>query len=473
MTFPSTSQTAAPEQLDPTLTSAADRLQAGLEAMSTNIHALNAIRLHWNGEQPAAFLSRESRDALNARLGRLGVNYPRLTVLSLADRMRLVGLQGDDRPASKLASSQSAHRLWDAMADADLRQCSAIAITDRLLYGSSYVTAWATERRPLTLTADNCATMSHAADPATGEVLYAVRAYMPNRITSDGYSGVLAPAQAVLYEPDRVTLWEQPNLTEPMPGPGWKHVATVPNPLEVVPVVPFVRRVSATDPLTGVSIVADVLDLTDAIAKLLSDALVTSEHYARPRRWATGLEIEYDDDGRPVDPFGNSRMLQSEAPETKFGQFDAAELTGYTDLIATLTQQIGALTGLPATYLGLHGDQPASADATKAAEVQLTMRARSECEAMARGWSEVAWIADAVLGHRAVAERDRHRFQPVWDSPEIRTQAQAADAAAKLHGLGVPLAALLHDPLGYTPEQIAAIMALGVGDASFIGGAVP
>src|SRR5699024_4541501 len=121
-------------------------------------------------------------------------------------------------------------------------------------------------------------------------------------------------------------------------------------------------REQSSDDTDGTSAVADVLDLSDALAKLLADAMVTSEHYARPRRWATGLEIEENEDGTPVDPFRKESHLQSEDPDTKFGQFPGSTLDGYTDMIATLTQQIGSLTGLPPHYLGLHGDQPANAD---------------------------------------------------------------------------------------------------------------
>src|SRR5699024_12524387 len=69
----------------------------------------------------------------------------------------------------------------------------------------------------------------------------------------------------------------------------------------LVPVVPFIRRMS-TDDHDGTSVAADILDLTDAENKLMADAMVTSESYARPRRWATGLELQEDDDGHPVDP---------------------------------------------------------------------------------------------------------------------------------------------------------------------------
>src|SRR5690625_7911867 len=95
--------------------------------------------------------------------------------------------------------------------------------------------------------------------------------------------------------------------------------------------------------------------------------MVSSEYYAKARRWATGLEIMEDEDGKAIDPFGRSRLLQSEDPETKFGQLPAATPQGQVELIATLTQQIGALTGLPAHYLGLHGDEPASAEGVRAA----------------------------------------------------------------------------------------------------------
>src|SRR5690625_4892086 len=123
----------------------------------------------------------------------------------------------------------------------------------------------------------------------------------------------------------------------------WKHNGPVEdNPLGEVPIVPFMRRQSSLDH-HGVSVVADIVGLSDALAKVLGDAMVSSEYYAKPRRWATGLEIMEDEDGKAIDPFGRSRLLQSEDPETKFGQLPAATPQGQVELIATLTQQIGAL----------------------------------------------------------------------------------------------------------------------------------
>lgn len=438
---------------DPAADTRAERLDSGLYELSVSAGRLSPLRQHWAGEQPAAFLSQQAADSLDKRLQRLSVNFPRLAVQSLAERIRLAGIVATraDRPLGDTPAS-----VWKLLTDAGIADKSGIVTTDMLLYGMSYATIWATETGRVTLTADAPTMMVHARDPATDEVEYAVRAWTE---WYGGPSGVAEGARAVLYEPDAITFYSQPGSGAPIPGTGWKVTKTLDNPLGVVPVVPFVRRVSGSDPSTGQSIVSQILDLTDAVAKLLSDAMVTSEYEARPRRWATGLEIVEDDDGKPVDPFGVGRFLQSEAPETKFGQLDAAKLDGYVQMIGTITQLIGALTALPPNYLGVVPNQPPSADAVKATEIQLTTAAYTEQSRMEPGWRDVAWLADAVGAGRPADPAARGHYDVVWKSPEIRTQAQAADAAAKLQGIGVPLESLLADPLGYTPADVTAIMA--------------
>lgn len=393
---------------------------------------LSELRHTWNGTRPPAYLSPEAREALGNRLGRIGVNYPRLAVEALAERMTLSGLAVRDQLD-----------VWAEFVAANGPELAELVHVDRLLYGSAYVTVWATEDAAPTVTGDSPVTMTHGSDPATGETVWAVRRYT---VAEDDH-------KLVLYTPDRITTYRARYSGATVHG--YRFHESVDNPLGVVPVVPFVRRASLSDPITGASAVDDLLDLTDATSKILADALVTSEFYARPRRWATGLEIVEDENGEPVDPFGEGRFLQSEDPETKFGQLDAARLDGYADMLATLTQSVGALSGLPPHYLGLHGDQPASADGIRAAEAQLTARARAEQRRVSSEWARVAWLLDAVtLG----VEPDPAELRGVrvsWESPETSTPAMNADAAAKLRGIGVPLEHVLTDTLGVAPDAAA------------------
>lgn len=69
-----------------------------------------------------------------------------------------------------------------------------------------------------------------------------------------------------------------------------------------------------------------------------------------------------------------------------------------------------------------------------------------------RAWAKVADLIVKVRDGRN--ERD---FETLWASPETRTPGQLADAALKLSQMGVPLAAILANPLGYSPAEIAQI----------------
>lgn len=415
-----------------------DALHDALTHLETRRGRLDAYRKAWTGEAPAAYLSTESRDALDKRLTRLGVNYPRLVVSSLVDRMRVSGFRRD-------GSQDTDAETWTLYRRAGLVSGSELVHTDRALYGCAYVTVWGharDPRRPVAML-DNPRTLHAETDPATGEVLRAVRAWR-----SGGRS------HAVMLTPETMTRYRAESA-DISPALGWEqHGPTAENPWGEVPVVPFIRR-GSTDDDDGTSAVADVLDLSAATAKVLQDAMVTSEWHARPRRWATGLEIREDEDGNPVDPFGDARLLQSEDPETRFGQLDPVRLDGYADLLAVLTQQVGALTGLPPHYLGLHGDQPANADGTRAAETQLVSRAYSEMRQSTAPWGRVAGWLRAVSGGLPTIPDDS---LPTWANPETRTPAQAADAAMKLHTIGVPLGPLLREPLGYEPHEVTAIL---------------
>ena len=400
---------------------------------------LDTIQKHWEGRSPAAFLSKDSRTALDDKVTRLGVNFPALVVRSMVDRLKLRGFRAVGT-ADVDAGAAALMRSLDIPALAELVH------TDRQLFGAAYATVWRTADGAETVAmADSPLNALAVTDPATGHTAAGLRTWtMPGS------------AHAVIFTPEEVRRYAADTVDG---GPvtaqmKWKADGTDPNALGVVPMVPFIRRSTSTD-YRGTSAVADILDLTDALSKALADAMVNSEYFAKPRRWATGLEIEEDEDGNPVDPFGPSRFLQSESPDTKFGQLSSSAPTGQTELVAMLTQNIGALTGLPPHYLGLHGDQPANAEGVRAAETQLVSSAYSEIRGLSRPWSRYMALALAVEHD---SDPRAYDLATEWDSPEIKTPAQAADAAQKLRAIGVPLKSLLSNPLDFEPHEVEEIM---------------
>lgn len=406
------------------------------QKLDASLPKLNTLDSYWNGTQPATFLSAKSRDALGGGIQSLGVNFPKLAVSSLAERLTPIGFlePGDD--------SKPDAELWKVWRKNHMDDCAAQAHIDALVYGRSFVIVWAGARGPQ-ITVESPRQVAVLHDPATREVTSAFKRWRDGNV-----------ALGVLYLPNEIRhVKATANVTgDTYPTDGWETTKTIPNPLGAVPVVPIVNRGRLLD-MDGVSEMTDLLGLTDALNKLMADAMVTSEHFARPRRWATGLELTEDEDGNVEEPFTNeaNKVWVSEDSETKFGQFDAARLDGYSDMTATVTQQIGALSGLPPHYLGLHGDQPASADAIRSAEASLVAKAYALQRLFGQSWADVARLVVAVRDGVDPLEVD---VETVWESPETRTPSQSADAAVKLKSIGVPLTVLLTEHMGYSPAQV-------------------
>lgn len=391
---------------------------------------------YWAGTQPAAFLSPEASRALGNRMRTLAVNFPRLAVDALEERLQVTGFQFDnaDRPDQDLWKIWTRNRMVDA---------SAQAHTDALVYGRSFVMVWSRPDGSPSITIESPKNMAVIHNPITREVDAAFK-----RWSQDG------KGHGVLYLADRIVKLSSTATVsdEVFPTTGWNVTEEIPNPLGVVPVVPILNRGRLAE-LDGVSEMGDLLDLSDALNKLISDMMVTSEFFARPRRWVTGLEIVEDEDGNAVNPFSDEagKLWQSEDPDTKFGQFEPARLDGYADAVALITQQIGALSTLPPHYLGLNGDQPPSADSIRSAEASLVSRVYTIQRTFGTAWADVARLS---VGVRDQVDPMTVDIEPIWASPETRTPAQSADAAQKLRQIGVPLQVVLSDVLGMTPEQV-------------------
>lgn len=421
---------------------------------------LRDLDAYYAGEQPLAFLSAEAREALGNRLRALVANYPRLTVDSLSERLRVVGFTVNGQPAPNI---------WRAWEEAEMEDGHGTAHTEALTLGRSFVTVWADSTGAPTITVESPHEVAVLRDPVTREVSAAAKRWKEG-----------GRARAILFLPDRIYEYvTSARVPEggAIPPEGWAHVKNRPNPLGVVPVVPFVNRGRLLD-TDGVSEMHDVIDLSDAIAKLLADLMVSSEYGSRPRRWASGIEVQEeerrdgdgnvvtDEDGEPVmdavNPFSDSpmRVWQVENPDAKLGQFPTADLTGYGTAVEILLQSISAVSGLPAHYLGIHGDQPASADAIRSAEASLVARCEARQRSFGPSWGKVASLVNAVQnGTRP------QRVETVWADPSTRTEAQTADAVTKLVQAGIlPTEAGLAR-MGYTPQQIETLRSMRLREA--------
>src|SRR5699024_12356010 len=102
------------------------KLRDALEGIGARAHALDPLRKHWKGRPATAFMSPKSREALEGRMDRLAINFPRLLVCSYVDRMNLAGFSADGEPAPDA---------WSRHLAAGLGARAAPIHPDRLMYG--------------------------------------------------------------------------------------------------------------------------------------------------------------------------------------------------------------------------------------------------------------------------------------------------------------------------------------------------
>lgn len=401
-----------------------DTLIKKLDAPQSTYAGLDA---YYDGLQPLSFLSPEARTALGNRLHRVSVNVPRLLVEAVAERLRIVGFDGAD--------------VWPAWLANDADQTSGAVHREALTLGASYVLVWGNLNGSPNISAESAKQTTVMLDPGTRRPVAALKRWQTDSTT-----------EATLWEPEQVTRLRA-NTRGATTG-GLRVVETMPNPLGVVPVVEFANSSGILD--DGRSEMADVLSLTDALVKLVADMMVASEYTARPRRWATGIELALDETtGETVNPIPEGdRSMVSENHETKFGQLAGADLAGYEVGIGVLMRQISAVSGLPEHMLGIGGDNPTSADSIRASEAALTARAEARQATFGRSWEQVGALAVAVRDKVTPGSVD---VRVRWADAATRSTGQEADAAVKLVQAGILPASYALRKLGYSEDEIAEI----------------
>lgn len=403
---------------------------------------------YYTGKQPLAFLSPEAKVALGNRFGIMASNIPRLAVTALGERLRITGFSGDIA-------------LWADWIRNDMDQLCGVAHREALLLGDSYVIVWADRFGRPKVTVESAKQVAVAVDPGSRQVIAALKRW------EDKTRNI---TEAVLYLPDSIHRLRADQVGT-VTATGFSTVDEIANPLGQVPVV----NLRNTDQILtdfGCSEIDDLKPLVDALNKSLADMMVTSEYVGRPRRWATGIELTeepvLDDDGNPVlddddqpvmtevnpIPEGHRAMI-SENNEAKFGQLNAADLSGYEASVRVILGQIMAVSTLPAHYVGVFTDNPASADALRAAEASLTARAEARQQTFGRAWEQVARLMIAVRDGRDPNLIDDVRVH--WANAATRSVAQEADAVVKLYQAGLLPARYALSKIGYSDDEITKI----------------
>lgn len=409
-----------------------------LQTLDGPQHRYTELDRYASGRQKLAYLSPEARIALPA-LNRIVSNVPGLAVTSLAERLRVTGFKGVDVWADWLAN--------------DLDQTSTVLHREALTFGDSYVICWARPDGSPLVTVESAKQVAAIRDPATREIVSAVKRWTTKTET-----------HAMVYLADRIEHWRA--RTAGAASSAFELVEVIEHHLETVPVVGFSNQLRILG--CGHSELEDLIPLVDGLNATLAGLAVAQEFTARPRRWATGIELVevpkldadgnpiLDGDGQPVTetvnpiPEGNRAML-SENDQAKFGQLPGADLAGYEAACRIWLQQIMAVSALPAHMVGITTENPSSSEAIRASESALTARAEQRQAVFGRSWEQVARLMVAIRDRVAVGSL---AVNVQWRDPSSTSVAAEADAVAKLVQAGILSKSGALRRLGYSEDDI-------------------
>ena len=347
------------------------------------------------------------------------VNWPRVTVDALEERLDVKSLM---LPGTDVADA-GLQEGWDAN---NLDSEASLVHLDTMVYGRGFVSVGTNgedHEHPL-IAVESPRQMTAKVDPRTKRITSALKVYGPDETGN--------PTLATLYMPDR-TVWIQRQQDG-----RWAEYDRDQHNLGTVPVVMFLNR-RRTGLWTGVSEMADVIPLTDAAARSLTNLQIAAETHSVPQKWVLGMSKNdfVDADGNVIPAWQSyfSAIWANQNKDATVGQFSASSLTNFHDTVNHYAALVAGLTGLPLRYLGQNSANPPSADGIRADEARLVKRAERKQRAYGDQWG---WVFALYLRFRDGETVDGNRIKVEWHDAATPTYAQKVDGIQKLTG-GLPI----------------------------------
>ena len=390
---------------------------------------------YYECEHPLPHLHEKARAPFRRLLKMSRSNYCELVVDAFVGRLEVAGFQSD----MEGDTDNAAWELWQAN---NLDGGTQLAFLEAAIRGNSYMLVSPDPRRGYRITPEHPTQVITEGKPGEpGEMAAALKLWV------DDWTATLC---CTVYLPDRIYKFEAP---EPKYGQGHQKPQWVrrevageewggKNVLGEVPFGELANRPRMLKP--GASELRSVTGIQDRINKTIADRMMTQEGAAFPAKWATGLEIPVDENGQEIEPFdvAVNKILIAEEAGAKFGQFAAADLTGYLKAKEEDVRDLAAITSTPPHYL-LGALTNLSADALKAAEAGLIHKIYQRRRFLEEGLERTMRLAGFASSQARI----------VWKSPEWRTEGELVDALVKMGTLGVPRE-VLWERWGATPQEI-------------------
>lgn len=419
---------------------------------------------YYCGHHRLTYASDKWRRVFGRLFRRFADNLCPAVIDAVCDRLEIQGFavkttsdQSDAEKKSNQVHEDHIKDVWDANA---MEYNAGRVHLNALRDGDAYVLVWPDPENPtlpIITPQDACLCRVKYNPEYPGRIEWGVKVWFADD----------KKVRLTLYFPDRIEKYVSRNAATQIPARPSAFVPydqtqgndedaswPVENPWGIVPLFHFANNAAIGQ--YGESELRDVLPVQDALNKSVLDLIAAMEYHAVPQRYACGLELETDEfTGEKVAPFkpGSDQLWAVGAPDVKFGQFDASDITQLVAVADSFRTEIARITGTPLHYFLMISDPP-SGEALKALEARLVKKCCDRQGGFGNTWAQVVRFCHIVQGHPETI-----KFEPRWMDPATKSEKEHAETLVIKKSLGVPRDQLLRE-LDYTDAQIEQFAAL-------------
>jgi len=411
-----------------------------LKVFKEKISAVETAWNYYNGKHDLRFASDRFINAFGKLFSTFSLNVCPAVCDALRDKLVVDEFRIEAGSSDSLR--EDAWKIWQSnrmeIRSGEVHKEAAIA-------GDAYVIVWPDSTGKVTIYPQRSSSCIVVYDDETpGKISWAAKLWLSTETKRFRLN---------LYYPDRIERYvskKEKNQQGTIPdAKGFEEFEKpIPNPYDVVPVFHFANNGSIGG--DGCSELRDARPLQDALNKSVLDMLVTMEFQAYRQRWASGIEINYDSDGKPVAPFeaGITSLWVTETEGAKFGDFASTDLKQFLEVQDAFKVNVAIVTGTPIYFFIQSGANFPSGESLKKAETRFINKVIDRQKVFGAAWADV--MAFALLIENK--GKDLQIFTE-WQDPAPLTEKENLENLLIKADLNVSETQLLTEA-GYGEEDI-------------------
>jgi hypothetical protein len=351
-----------------------------------------------------------------------------VVIRAATDRLQVDGISLAEEPQDHLWT-------WWQKNSLDARQAQ--IYTDSLTYGDGYMLVTAGDDGIPKFTAESPLAMYVEHDPLN-----------PMGVT---VAAKQVGDRAWLYTDTHIFAFVKQNRPQKwvMAGPPIEHAAGV------CPLIRFPNRLDSSG--RSMSEVQECLPIQRRINQTVFSRLLLEASASWRQRWVAGIEVDKDEEGKPVPPFrmGVDKLLVAPDSDTSFGEFSASTTEDLQAAVEQDIRHIAVVTSTPSTMFGVSSISNISSESLAALEGGLSRKVAIKQGNFGESLEYAMQIGGRMMG---VAVPDT--IEVDWRDLEISSMSQRSNAYVQLRGSGMPVEYLLETTMNLTPQTIKRVMAM-------------